>query len=215
MRHVQQREGQADDAGALCGDELDALHEVLAQGADRDDLAAARQLQDRVERREQGAEDDVDADGRGERHVLGRVDERRDAARAEALGEQRGEDVVGLVAERRDEHLGALHALVDEQALVHAVAVQDSVSWRNCESSSQSGGSRSMILVWMPSAARRRAMETPSQPPPAMMTLRVRAQRLPSRAMTLRTEGRSATRKTVSPAMRRMSSDGALTISPR
>ena len=67
----------------------------------------------------------------------------------------------------------------------------------------------------MPSSESRRAMETPSQPPPAMITLRVRVQLLPMRASTRRTDGRSDTKKSVSPADRRRSSDGALTSSSR
>ena len=67
----------------------------------------------------------------------------------------------------------------------------------------------------MPSAESRRAMETPSHPPPAMMTLRVRVQRLPMRASTRRTDGRSETKKRVSPGVTRVSPDGALTSSSR
>ncbi len=125
MGHAKHRQRQADDAAVLGRDELDALHQVVAQGAHGEHAAAPRQVQDGVERGEQRADDHVDADRRRERHVLGPVDERRDAARAEALGQERREDVLRLVAQGGHEEVRAPHALVHQQSLVHAVSVQD------------------------------------------------------------------------------------------
>ena len=125
VRHVEQRELQADDPGALGGDELDALDEVLAERADGHDLSRPRELDDRVEGDAHRADDAVDAYGGGEGGVARGVDEADHPPAAEALGEQGDDDVVGLAPECGDEQVGALHALVDQQALVMCVAEQD------------------------------------------------------------------------------------------
>ena len=121
------RDPAADHARGLAvaaGHDLQRLGHAAAQAVHRLHVALPDIGEQFAEHGLRGRQRDVDLRAVHQVGIAAPVDQRQHAARAQALGQQAGHDVVLVVAGEREEQVDALDALVFQQVLVGAVAVQ-------------------------------------------------------------------------------------------